>query len=410
MLTRQMQIQAIADRMAGMEVSEKGRLFSEPWRTCYEALRDVRRTDHPASAAKVLLEALREHEDRDEIIGQIMATEPGGVPEIMSLADIAEDLPPIEYEWDPWLPRGLLTVMGASQGVGKSFVALDLAYRIINVGKWPDDSPCPRAGWPVVYVDAESVPQIVNERADNYGLDKDRLFLMHAEPGDVIDLGRPEWQDRLIETVATAQPAMLIIDSLSAIHSKGQNNVEDVRALLGFLTQVTSYYQVATVLVHHIRKPSGGVQMQMFDLDLSDLSGSGYITQVARVVWGLHIVQTESEPDPNGPREMRMLKNNLGPCAEPLSFEFAPMHPRGVCLKWSMGAPKKYAPPTCEDWLREYLMSYGEPVKPAEAIEEGEANGFSRRSVYRARRRLASKVQDTEDNARNPNNRWEWVA
>jgi hypothetical protein len=409
MLTRRMQIQAIADRMAGLEVTERSRLFDEPWKACFEALRDLRKSEEKATPAKVLLEAIGDRDDRDEIIREIMTTAPGGVPEVLSLADIADDLPDIEYEWDPWLPRGLLTVLGASQGVGKSFVALDLAYRLINLGKWPDDTECPRAGWPVVYVDAESVPQIVNERADNYKLDKDKLYLMHAEPGDAIDLGRTEWQDRLIETVATARPALLIIDSLSAIHSKGQNNVEDVRALLGFLTQMTNYYQLATILVHHIRKPGGGVQMQMFDLDLSDLSGSGYITQVARVVWGLHIVQTESEPDPNGPREMRMLKNNLGSIAEPLSFEFVPMHPKGVYLKWSMGAPERYKPPSCEDWLCEFMESSDEPVSPADVISEGEAYGYSRRTIYRARASLSSKIQDTEDSRNSPNNCWEWV-
>jgi hypothetical protein len=404
-----MQIQAIADRLAGLEVSYKARFFSSPWRECYEALRDIRRSENPASTAKVLLEALRDNVDRDEIIGQILATEPGGGPEIQSLAEIAKDLQPIEYEGQGWWPRGLLTVLGASPGVGKSFVALDLAYRMINVGRWPDETACERAHWPVVYVDAESVPQIVNERADHYGLDKSQLFLMSAEPGDAIDLGRMEWQDRLIETIAMARPAMVIIDSLSAIHTKGQNNVEDVRALLGFLTQLTSYYQTATILVHHIRKPGGGVQMQMFDLDLADLSGSGYITQVARVVWGLHVVQTESEPDPNGPREMRMLKNNIGPCAEPLAFEFMPLHPAGVGLKWSQGAPQRYHQPTCEDWLLGFMQATGEPMKPSEVVEIAEAQGFSRRSVYRARRLLSTQIRDTEENIRNPNNCWEWA-
>lgn len=409
MLTKRMQIQAIADRMVGLEVTHKSALFSSPWRECFEALRDVRKTESAASPAKVLMEVLRDHKDRDEIIGQILAADPGVGITVPSLDEIAQNLPPIEFEWDPWLPRGLLTVLGASQGVGKSFVALDLAYRVINQGMWPDGTPCARPHWPVVYVDAESVPQIVNERADNYGLDKSRLFLMSAEPGDAIDLGRPEWQDRLIETIDAARPALVIIDSLSAIHSKGQNNVEDVRGLMGFITQLTSYYQTATVLIHHIRKPGGGVQMQMYDLDLSDLSGTGYITQVARVVWGLHIVQTDAEPNPNGPREMRMMKNNIGPIADSLAFEFVPLHPKGVGLKWTCGAPKRYHQPTCEDWLAEYMQAAGEPLKPADIIEIGEAQGFSRRSVYRARRLLGAQIRDTEENLKNPNNMWEWV-
>jgi hypothetical protein len=405
-----MQIQGIADRAAGLEVTYDSRLFDDPYRSIYEALRDVHVSgEGVGSVNRVILEALQDREDKQEIFTEILTADPGGTMDVESLADIADGLPPIEYEWYPWLPKGLLTVLGASQGVGKSFVGLDLAHRVIDLGRWPDGDECPRPGWPVVYLDAESVPQLINERADYYGMDKSKLYLLHAGPGGAIDLGEQAWRDYLIETVAATEPALLIIDSLSAIHSKGQNNVEDVRALLGFLTQLTDFYQIATLLIHHIRKPGGGVQMQMFDLDLSDLSGSSYITQVARVVWGLHIVQTEQEPDPNGPREMRMLKNNLGPTAEPMTFEFVPLHPRGVGLKWKQGAPERYHPPTCKDWLADFLQSSGEPVRPSEVIAAGELEGHARRTIYRARARLKDVVQDTEENRQNPNNCWEWV-
>jgi hypothetical protein len=404
-----MQIQAVADRMVGMEVPYKLKQFNSPWRECMEALRDFRPAENRHIGTKVLFEVLGQRPDWGDILQQITQVEPGRRLEVLSLAELAQDLSDIAYEWDPWLPRGMLTVLGASQGVGKSFVALDMAYRVINGGRWPDDTPCERKGWPVVYVDAESVPQIINQRADTYGLDKSKLFLLETEPGQTIDLGMTEWQDKLIETVATAHPALVIIDSLSAVHSKGQNNVEDVRALLGFLTQLTASYDVATILIHHIRKPGGGVQMQMFDLDLSDLSGSSYITQVARVVWGLHVVQTGADPDPNGPREMRMLKNNLGPCAESLSFAFEPLHPKGVYLNWSLGAPDHYRPPTCEDWLAEFIKGAEEPVKPADVIEEGAEYGYSRSTIYRARTLLGAKVRDTAGSRKNPNNRWAWV-
>ena len=88
----------------------------------------------------------------------------------------------------------------------------------------------------MIYVDAEMVPQILNERAQNYGMDRSKLFVMLPEPGEMIDLGQLRYQDRLAEMTAVLNPELIIIDSLSSIHSSGQNNVEDVRSLIGYLT------------------------------------------------------------------------------------------------------------------------------------------------------------------------------
>jgi hypothetical protein len=55
------------------------------------------------------------------------------------------------------------------------------------------------------------------------------------------------------------------------------------------------------------------------------------------------------------------------------------------------------------------MQAAGEPLKPADVIEIAEAQGFSRRSVYRARRLLGAQIRDTEENLKNPNNMWEWV-
>jgi RecA-family ATPase len=181
----------------------------------------------------------------------------------------------------------MLTLFGAAPGAGKSFVSLDLAWRITSGGKFPDGKPVPNTG-KVIYVDAEAVPQILNERAQNYGVNRKHLFLLLPDPGEVVDFGGEKYRDRLINMTATLHPDLVIIDSLSSIHTRGQNNVEDVRDLLSFLTQLAESYRVGLLLIHHIRKPASGQNIQMYDLSMSDLSGSGHIVAMARVVWGLH--------------------------------------------------------------------------------------------------------------------------
>jgi RecA-family ATPase len=331
MLTQRMQIQAIADRLAGIPVQARSSDLQQPWLACWQALEQAQ----PGSEHIALEQAVSAVPNAKDILQAILATRPGYRPDIPSLADIAPGLPPIEWVWDGWIPRGLLTVMGASQGSGKSFVATDLAWRIIENRGYPDGAPIKKPGGNVIYVDGEMVPQILNRRVEWYGLDKRKLFMLLAEPGEMLDLGQQRYHDRLSEMTEILKPELIVIDSLSTIHSSGQNGVEDVRGLIGYLTRLAGWANCGLVLIHHIRKPAnGGARMMNADFGMEDLSGAGYITQQVRVVLGLRVVQTGQQFDPNGPREFKMLKNNLGAYPEALGFTFKPLHPAGVMLDW----------------------------------------------------------------------------
>ena len=254
------------------------------------------------------------------------------------------------------------------------------------------------------------VPQILNERAQNYQLDRSKLFVMLPDDYEMIDFGLPKYKDRLVEMVSTIRPELVILDSLSSIHSRGQNNVEDVRDLLGYLAQLAASYRTALLLIHHIRKPGGGQGMLQFDLAMEDLTGSAHITAMARVVLGLHVIQTGPSFDPNGPRELKMLKTNLGPFEKPLGFEFAPLHPSGVYIKWSAEPPQTYQEPTksdeCAQWLLDTLEDAHRPMTPKEIVEKAAEFGFSRRTLYRARETLSAQIHNTLGR-NHPDNTWE---
>ena len=265
----------------------------------------------------------------------------------------------------------------------------------------------------MIYVDAESVPQILKERSDYYAMDQSKLYLMLADPGEMIDLGQQKYQDRLTEMASTLNPELIIIDSLSSIHSRGQNNVEDLRSLVGYLVRLAAWANCGLILVHHIRKPpSGGGRMMNVDLGMEDLSGSGYITQQARVVIGLHVVQTGPEFDPNGPRELKVLKSNLGAYPKSLGFTFEPLYPDGAKLKWDVQAPHEYHEPTqldaCKEWLEDLLKENRQGLKPKEVAKIGVEQGFSERTIYRARNELHQQIANTHGR-QSPENTWKWV-
>ena len=86
----------------------------------------------------------------------------------------------------------------------------------------------------VIYVEAEGIPQVTNDWAKSLGLNRQRIWLMMAELGEMIDLTQPVWQDRLLDMATMLKPELIVIDSLTSISSAGQNSVEDTNRLLMF--------------------------------------------------------------------------------------------------------------------------------------------------------------------------------
>lgn len=326
------------------------------------------------------------------LLNRIRATIPSTTERpFPSLLDIAADLLPIQWAWPNWLPIGMLTLLAARPGAGKSMLALDLAHRIISGQPWPDGAPQTRPGARVIYVDGENVPQILNERAEQWQMLRQHIYLLLPDEDDVIlDLSQPKYQDKLAQMAYRLEPALIVVDSLGSVMGKGENAIEDVRNLLAYLAGLANQNTCGLLLIHHLRKANGG-QMSLLDsVDPDMVRGSGHITAMARVAWGLASVQTGPEPNRNGPRKLEVIKSNLARYPDPLGLTMEPL-PDGDAVKlvYDLKAPEHYKEPTVGDeagaWLLGYLEDAGAPVKPSDAVAAGAAEGFSRAMIYRAR-------------------------
>ena len=396
MLTGRLMIQAIADCLAGLETDLPLDDFTEPLRSAYEAVRAAPQEGRQGA----LLRSLLDCPDRDRLIGGILSAAPGDGPDYPSLADIADALPAIEWLWPGWIPSGMITLLGSAPGVGKSMLSLDLARRVIHGMDFPDGSVVSRPG-SVIYVDAELVPQLINERAERWKMDTSALYLL--QPAEFfIDFGEQRDRDRLAEMAYTIDPVLIIIDSLSSISSRGENSVKEVRGLLSFLNNLALDMQAGLLLIHHLRKGSNSLNIDSF-------RGSSHIVAMSRSVLGLSMVQTGPEPDRNGPRQLELIKTNLGRYPDPIGVELLPLHPDGVLIEY-VDPPRAYEPPTqttlCGEWLVETLEEFGGPMRPRDIVSLAAEDGFSRSTLYRARSDLGDAITNTEGH-HNPDNRWE---
>jgi hypothetical protein len=222
----------------------------------------------------------------------------------------------------------------------------------------------------------------------------------------LLDLGCEAHQDTLMQMVHALQPELVVVDSLSSISRKGENNVEDVRAVLGFLVALAREFDVGLLLIHHLRKQGKLFRREAVTLD--DFRGSGHITAMARSVLSLSVVQDGPQPDRNGPRHLEVVKTNLCAHPRPLGLVFEPAGPHAPTLRYT-SPPRPYRPPTqvdaCAVWLVDLLTEAGKPLKPQEVVALAGEAGFTKSAVYRARKRLAGTIADTGTRF-SPHNRW----
>jgi hypothetical protein len=326
-----------------------------------------------------------------------------------TLADIADTLKPVSWLWPGWIPRGMLSLLGAYQGTGKSYFVLDLARTVIEGGPWPDGASSDRIG-NVVYVEAEAIPQVTNERAQALGINRHKLWLMMAENGELLDLTQPRWQDHLLDLATTVAPQLIVIDSLSSISSSGQNSVEDTNRLLMYLVALARHCDCGLLMLHHLRKPPGG-QLNLPGMSVHDFRGSGHITAMARTVMGLSVIQTGRQFSLNGARRLDLVKSNLGPYPEGIGLK---LEADGDRVRFVYGAPVAFdeqesTGDKCEDWLLGYLAAHG-ASKPGDVVAAGKDAGFTRDTIYRTRKSLQAMIGNTEKNYKAPGNLWRLVS
>lgn len=392
MLTKKMQYQAIVNRLAGIDSNPNPTLedFDQPLRRCWLALENAPSGQGPHA----LFQALDSDADRLELLHMLRTLVPGvelGV--LPSLHELSNSTHPINWIWKGWLPRGMISMLAAAPGSGKSLVALDLCRRLIERTTFPDGQPVESDNPRIIYVDGESALPLHFQRAQAWGMDTRTLFMKLPTRLQAIDLSDTQQRDVLCDEVARNRPELVVIDSFGNISSRGENDVKDVRDLMNFLTWLCRDYQVGLLLIHHTRK---GLAMRgrPAEFSMDEVRGSGHLLAATRSLLGLNIVQTGEKVDKNGPRRLEVLKTNLGDYPPALHLEFV-RQDGTVHLKYSAfgeeSSPDLSRLVQCKVWL-ELTLKKLKQAKPGHLLSLAEAEGFSRNTFYRARQELGGKI------------------
>lgn len=250
-----------------------------------------------------------------ELIGQLVVSTPEWEP--CEVPQVKEDKPPIlmpmsgvearepSYLISPYLPEGMLAIMGGVSGSGKTYLVLSWAAAVSNGQRLPfqrQTDPAPPAGY-VYYFTQENDPNtIIRPRLDLLGANLDRILIQASTGGTYEPLTMND--PRLEEAAKQYPPALVIFDPIQSYLGGGvdMSRAEQVRPTLDWLGDYAKRHKCSVVLVSHMSKPTKGEYSA-----LDRLLGSSDFRNAAR-----SIVIVGRDPSDKETRVFAHGKNSIG--------------------------------------------------------------------------------------------------
>lgn len=160
--------------------------------------------------------------------------------------------PPPEYEWlvHKLIARGDSTLLVGEPNVGKSWISLSLAVAVANGDekwlKW-DLNHQGR----VLYIDEENPHDVVYHRLRQLGLKRhENMRYLHRQG---VRLDRRF--DLLLDEAIAYQPSLIVLDSLTRLHTQDENNAGAMAGLFNdSINVLTKETGSAILILHHTNK------------------------------------------------------------------------------------------------------------------------------------------------------------
>lgn len=192
------------------------------------------------------------------------------------------DRPVPETDWlvEDFLAMGEVAVLAADSGVGKSFLTMALAQRIIAGEETFLGKRICRHG-PVLYVDSENAVDLIVQRMKALGLKPEHMPLLEYISFGGVNLFSEG--ELLVEEALEIEPVLIVLDSQTAlsIGAKENDNDDMTRLYVEAIKPLARLTGAAVVVIHHVPHDGGGRPR-----------GGGAIKAQADMVWT--ITKTEA--------------------------------------------------------------------------------------------------------------------
>lgn len=298
-----------------------------------------------------------------------------------------------EYLAEPYLPRGMITILAGHAGQGKTTLALWLASHVSNGDLMPGGKP-----GNVYYFTTENDESIVlRPRLEAMDARLDRVMVMRSDARQ-LTLTDPRMFE--MHKIFDGKPDLIVFDPVQSYVGKklDMNRTDDVRFMMDNLNKLLHATNAAVVLICHTKKAPLGFNGRPCEL----INGSSDFVNAARSVCFLG--RDPARPDVC---VVAQEKNSLGLPGASLAFtigEDGAVHwsdeecelTAAQILTYSNEKRQHAARPSerAQAALRD-LLAKNEKMRSTDILEACAKQGISRSAVYRARDELPIQKQRT---------------
>lgn len=224
---------------------------------------------------------------------------------------------PIDWLWEGYLPRGMLTLLAGLPGCGKSTLSLAFAATVTSAGGWPDGTPMRAPGSVLIWSSEDAADTVLTPRLMACGADLSRVhFVDKCRNADgTLRPFDPSTDMQLLQQQVENMPdlSLMILDPVLSAVGGDSHKAAETRRGLQAVVDMAALRNVAILGISHFRK--GGKATDPAERVI----GSQAFVALARMV----LIASKVE-DPDNSKSMKRIiaraKSNIS--ADDGGFEF----------------------------------------------------------------------------------------
>lgn len=217
------------------------------------------------------------------------------------------------YLIEPYLPQGMLAIMGGVSGVGKTYLAMNWIASISNGKPLPfmDKSYCTTQGYTYYFTQENDANIVIQPRLASMGADLSKIMIQNIENGDTYEPLTMN-DSRLEELAKEYPPSLIVFDPIQSYlgDKVGMNKANEVRPILDWLGNFAKRHNCTILLISHMSKPS-----VCNTAALDRLLGSSDFRNAAR-----SIIIVGKDPENSESHVFAHAKNSIGTIGESQRF------------------------------------------------------------------------------------------
>ena len=301
----------------------------------------------------------------------------------------------VKWCWEGWFQFGVVNLLAAEGGLGKTRFVADLCRRVRHRLPWPDGTPTPEHDGPEVamWVAADRNFGELVELSEAFGFgDRIGYSGTRDEPTGGITLEGMADFVKLDQKVKAARPLFLVVDTAGGATSANLSKQEEARRFFAPLSDIAVRRHCCVVVITHLNASKAVLGKRA--------------EERVRVVTRL----TAENREPETVRRLEVIKSNslfpaplgmrLGAAGNEYTADDVPPPPEpgfGGGPAGGRGDDPDRGPPTatrkCADWLLKLLES--QPVRVSQVRTQAEQAGFSTATLYKAKE--LARLMETEE-------------